>query len=197
MIVTIATDAGPREVHADHVIGEVLAVHPTVSSNPVAPLFTLSHLPTGYAVVHHDNTDAVRRIGETLLELAPDVLALTDHEKLKRQMPKPVADWLLHCREHGWTEPPATGGTKMATKQLTPEQAVQKQQALAEKLAKGVMNRHVAMIASEYRKAIRAAKTGQPGDPAFMREQFKKDFLFDIVQVACAVANIPVPKLKV
>lgn len=67
-------------------------------------------------------------------------------------------------------------------------------QALALKLAREVQRRHCAMIASEYRKAIRAAKQGAAaGDPTFMREQFQKDLLRDLVQVACAVAEIPVP----
>ena len=70
---------------------------------------------------------------------------------------------------------------------------VEKQQALALRQTRAVVNRHLSMIATEYRKAIRAAKTGQPGDPAFMREQFRTDLTRDVVQIACATAGIPVP----
>lgn len=150
MIVTIATAAGPREVHAEHVIGsELLAVHARASGDLFATMFTLSHLPTGYAVMHGDDLDVLRKIGRALVKLVPDILTLTDHEKLKRQMPKPVADWLLRCREHGWTEPPATGGTKMA--KLTKEQEAERQRA-REKQAKALANK----VVEKSRRAIKS-----------------------------------------
>lgn len=90
----------------------------------------------------------------------------------------------------------------MAGKQTTaappPDAATTKKQERAVKLARGVRDRHVRMIASEYRKAVRAAKKGvEPGDPTFMKEPFGKDLLRDMVQVACTVAGIPVPDVQV
>lgn len=206
-IITIATGAGLRDVRGEIIGDDVLAVHRTMHGDrdKGSAEWTLSHLPTGYAVIRGADRDALLKVGKALVKLAPlEVLELEDNDQVTARMPAELSAWLARCHRDGWTEPPemngacAPGGTKMASKTLTPEQATQKQQALAVKLGRGVMTRHVGMIGTEYRKAIRAAKKdGQPGDPAFMREQFKTDFLRDIVQVACAVAGIPVPNVQV
>ena len=63
-----------------------------------------------------------------------------------------------------------------------------------EREAREAVNQTFATIASEYRKAIRAAKNGgQPGDPTFMREPFKKTVLLRIMAVACNAAGCPCP----
>lgn len=63
-----------------------------------------------------------------------------------------------------------------------------------EQEARQAVNQTFATIASEYRKAIRAAKKGaEPGDPTFMREPFKKLVLMRIIGVGCNAAGLVCP----
>lgn len=74
------------------------------------------------------------------------------------------------------------------------ERELRKAQNAIVRSARALTNRHFGWIADEYRKAIKVAKKGgQPGDPSFMNEQTKRDHVFDIVQIACMAAGIPVP----
>lgn len=72
--------------------------------------------------------------------------------------------------------------------------AEQKRQAEIVRDARAAINQTFSVIASEYRKAIRAAKNGQPGDPTFMREPFKKLTLARVLDVACKAAGVPCPQ---
>jgi len=98
------------DLHGTVIGDDILVVHETIrrklSVAPLAP-FTLSHLPTGYALIRGYTETVCVKVGETLLSLVPDVLALTDPKQITAQMPGLVVDWLWHCHRDGWQEPPS------------------------------------------------------------------------------------------
>jgi len=71
MIVTVRTTEGAREVPAETIGDELLAVHRTLHGNrdEGAPEWTLSHLPSGYSIVHLAERDDCLAVGRILLEL--------------------------------------------------------------------------------------------------------------------------------
>lgn len=131
VIITIVTDTGPHDIRGAVIGDDILAVHETISRKLGAALFTLSHLPTGYAVIRGDEESVLVRIGETLLSLVPDVLALTDPKQIEAQMPKPIVKRLGRCHREGWTEPPSLNGDQESPRRMkmgkTKEQLAQEQ----------------------------------------------------------------------
>lgn len=110
--ITITTTMGSVDVTARASCKGLLAVHETATAaDRFAGLFTLTHVPTGYAIVRSNDRVVLDRIAVVVARTTPiDVLRLTDPLQVVKQMPAPVGEWLATCRLCGWTEPPAMNG---------------------------------------------------------------------------------------
>lgn len=107
-IITIATKGGEREVRSEILdADELLAVHRTLHGNrdDGAPEWTLSHLPTGRAVIRVAGRNDAVSIGRTLLSLLTDAARAawrsSTPRTVERRTPKRISAWLTRCQEAG------------------------------------------------------------------------------------------------
>jgi len=151
--VTITTDTGPLDIHGTVIGDDILAVHETIrrklSVAPLAP-FTLSHLPTGYALIRGYTETVLVKVGKALVTLVPDVLALNDRKQITAQMPGLVVDWLWHCHRDGWMEPPSLNGAVAPREKIMPKQKTFKAGPAAQKIVRQL----VQSMTTENRKAF-------------------------------------------
>lgn len=96
MIVTITTAGGPRDIEAKVLDdAETLAVHPGCNRSG----WTLSHLPSGHALVTVNHEGDAIEIGNVVLVKVPRVVLKLKNPRLAgERFPKDVAAWLARCR---------------------------------------------------------------------------------------------------
>lgn len=105
--ITVITDEGPREIRGKTLGDELLVVHRTLHGNrdKGALEWTLSHVPSGHAIVMlHHRADCIA-VGTTLLALlSPAALQAWRSGRasnVSRRTPKRIAAWIERCREAG------------------------------------------------------------------------------------------------
>lgn len=115
-LITVRTDAGPREIRGETLGDELLAVHRTLHGNrdKGAPEWTLSHLPSGYAIVMLAEQDDCIATGRVLLEqltvAAVRAWRSNTPPTVARRTPKAIVEWLKRCHTAGRFVAPDTAG---------------------------------------------------------------------------------------
>lgn len=103
--ITIITDEGPREIRGETLGDEMLVVHRTLHGNrdKGAPEWTLSHVPSGHAIVMlRRRTDCIAVGTKLLVLLSPSALQAWrsgSAPNVSRRTPKRIAAWIDRCRE--------------------------------------------------------------------------------------------------
>lgn len=115
-IVTVRTVKGPREIRGETLGDELLVVHRTLHGNQDkgAPEWTLSHLPSGYAIVFFAERDDCIATGRALLEQLTDAALRAWRSSrpptVARRTPKAIVEWLKRCHTSGRFVAPETAG---------------------------------------------------------------------------------------
>ncbi len=95
--ITIKLPSGPRMVSAQ-VVGDTFAVHRSIGA---LEEWTISHIRTGFAVLHtYAREDAVK-IATELAEMGLAAWQSDDHKMIVADLPKPVIAWIHQCRDRG------------------------------------------------------------------------------------------------
>lgn len=106
-LVTIMTGTGPREIRGETLGDELLVVHRTLHGNQDkgAPEWTLSHVPSGHAIIMLRRRADCIAVGTKLLALLPPSALQAWHSSsasnVSRRTPKRIAAWVDRCREAG------------------------------------------------------------------------------------------------
>lgn len=92
-------------------------VHPTVCQKSPIPegtrRFTLTHLPSGKAILYSDRDKDLRRIAVYLTKVAGAAFAHATVEKIKPLLFDELHDWLRDCYRCGsWLDPKATSAAR-------------------------------------------------------------------------------------
>ena len=106
----------PTHLRGETLGDELLVVHETLPGNldQDAPEWTLSHLPSGYAIVMLAKRDDCLATGRALLEqltaAALRAWRSSSPPTIERRTPKAIAEWLKRCHTAGRFVAPETAG---------------------------------------------------------------------------------------
>lgn len=97
--IRILHSSGEWHEVSGQVFGGVLGVHENINSvgKDYDPVWTLTHVPTGLALVHTQDRDDAIRIGHTLALTMPDAWRSGDREVVASGTPPHLRDWLRRC----------------------------------------------------------------------------------------------------
>jgi len=106
-LVTVRTFEGPRELRGETLGDELLVVHRTLHGNrdKGAPEWTLTHVPSGHAIIMLKRRADCFAVGLQLLRLlTPAALKAWRSSSVRavsRRTPKKVVTWIERCRATG------------------------------------------------------------------------------------------------
>lgn len=138
-IVTIETDAGPREVRAVVLDdNETFAVHETTGLHMMRP-WTLSHLPSGRGVVLVASREDAVKIGRHLLRVARNgEWSSWDPANVEAAVPQEVQLWLKDCWDKNAFVPPGPTAAQPQEKKM-PKQKTFKAGPIANRIVRDIV----------------------------------------------------------
>lgn len=164
-LITIATDQGPRELHAfvlDE--AETFAVHETTGRLAMRP-WTLTHVPTGRGIVKIADHDDAIRIGHQLLGLARNgEWSSTDPAHIEKAVPGEVKSWLKQCWDARAFVPPSSTAARTPQEKKMPKQKTFKAGPIANRIVRNLAQSMTPENRKAFHEGLRVATKDQITD---------------------------------